>query len=239
MKRFIAYKVKREIQLAFICVLLFSITMPAFAERTRVATGGDITFDTRCGYNASFGWYGTAAFTAQYSLPHFFHLKGGIQYNSIQRIAAEVRPAYFYDFECGRIHAEILCHYNRQGAINTICVGGGIGFTMPYIWANLGYYYRCFGYETLSLQEPFNIYYELGVNCLPKVEKWDLMIAATNSTLYDVERHYQPSLVVKSWWYPTSSVGIMLGAAYKPAGMFNISSNHYQTYINVGVQYRW
>jgi hypothetical protein len=54
-----------------------------------------------------------------------------------------------------------------------------------------------------------------------------------------LERHYQPSFAVEVWWYPNEKWGVQLGANYKPAGMFNISSDYYQMYGNIGVCYKW
>ena len=209
------------------------------AERPLVESPARLSLDNRVGYNAAMGVFGASGLTAEYNLPQYFMVRGGVQYNSIDRFAAEVRPAYFHDFSFGRLHGELLLHYNLQSGINNICAGAGVGLTMRHLWVNVGYYYRAMTSGGQSLTEPFNIYYELGVNCLPNIERWDLLVAVTNASLYDLERVYQPTLQLDAVWYPTTSMGVKWGIAYKFAGMFNLSNDYYQTYIHFGISYRW
>ena len=103
----------------------------------------------------------------------------------------------------------------------------------------MGYYSRAMMQGGDTINEQFNIYYELGIRCLPKLEKGDLNVIFTNSRIFELERHYQPSFAVEGWWYPTDKWGLQVGVNYKPAGMFNISSDFYQVYGNVGVCYKW
>ena len=87
--------------------------------------------------------------------------------------------------------------------------------------------------------EPFNIYYELGICCIPKCKQWDLNLILTNSRHFEIERHYQPSFAIDTWWYPNDKFALQFGVNYKPAGIFNISSEFYQLYANIGVCYKW
>lgn len=220
-------------------VLVWLLPLSAMAERPFMKEGGIASLELEGGNSAVWGWYGAVGLGAEYSLPQYFAVRAGVQYNITNRLVAAARPAFIYHFPSGRLHVEALCHYTMQHSAQSLCLGAGVGYTSKYIWCNAGYYYRTLGVQSLALAEPFNIYYELGVNCLPDVECWDLMVAITNSNMYDLDRHYQPSLKVDACWYATSSLGVMWGARYKPAGMFNVSSDYYQFSINVGVVYKW
>ena len=168
-----------------------------------------------------------------------FSLKGGLLYNFSSGFVAEVRPAYYYDLPKMRLSVEALLHYVPQNNIHNIAAGAGLGLKMRYWWTTLGYYHRTIASCDSRFHEPFNVYYEFGVNVLPKVEICDLMFSITNSRIFDLERHYQPSITADCLFYPFDKWAIALGACYKPAGMFNLTSDYYQFYANLGVCYRW
>lgn len=191
------------------------------------------------GNNATFGYYGALSIEGHHSMKDYFSVKGGIQCNTVGDFAAEARPAYFHDFAKGRLQIEALLHYAPSSSIHNYALGAGVGFAARYINVNLGYYYRGIASDGDSFCEPFNIYYEFGVSCLPSIPDWDLMVSITNSRLLELERHFQPSFTIDGWWYPSEKSGITLGVSCKPAGMFNITSDYYQLYINVGACYRW
>lgn len=203
------------------------------------AQEGQVRLNIKGGNNSAWGNF--AAFSAEcsYSLKKYFSIEGGLQYGTSGAIATEIRPSYFHDFDKGRLHGELLLHYNPYGSIHNVAAGVGAGFTARYVFARLGYYYRVFASGKDSFCEPFNIYYELGVSCLPKIPRWDLRVSVSNCRHFELERHYQPALYIDGWWYPVSSVGISVGAAYKPSGMFHVSSDYYQFYGSIGACYRW
>lgn len=221
------------------CCMLLSVAMPIYAYRPMTQQGGVVSLDNRVGYNAIFGVYSNSSATIHYSMPRHFMMRGGLQYSSIERITAEVRPACFYDLDFGRLSAELLLHYDIQNSINNLCTGVGVGITTQYVWVNIGYYYRYMLSDGYYLDEPFNLYYEVGVNCVPRTTQWDLTVTLTNSSLYDLERLYLPSLQLDALWYPATALGMRVGVAYKLAGMFHISNDFYQAYINFGISYRW
>lgn len=223
-----------------IWIVVWLLPLSAMAKRPFVETGCVTSLELQGGNSAVWGWYGAVGMSAYYSLPQYFAVQGGVQYNMTNCVVADVRPAFIYHIASGRLHIEALCHYTMvQHSAQSLCFGAGVGFTGKYIWCNAGYYYRTLGISALTVAEPFNIYYELGVNCLPNVDSWDLTVAVTNSNMYDLERHYQPSLQVDACWHTTPSLGLLCGVRYKPAGMFNLSSDYYQLSVNVGVVYRW
>ena len=67
------------------------------------------------------------------------------------------------------------------------------------------------------IHEPFNIYYELCLNFLPMVRDWDLHFSITNSEIFELERHYQPSFIAECRHYPLPELGIIFGLGYKPS----------------------
>lgn len=203
------------------------------AQSTELALG------VRCGHNALFGRFAALSAEAQYEAKSHFVLRGGAQYSTIGRVAAELRPQYFHDFSVGRLTGQMLLGSTHQNLMNNYFVGGGASLDLRCLWVTLGYYHRTIVMGEDRICEPFNIYYELGIRTLHKLQKWDLNIMLTNSRPFELERHYQPSFVVEAWWHPGDRLSVLLGANYKPAGMFNITSDYYQIYGNIGVCYRW
>ena len=220
-------------RLLILCALFFAGIGGATAQSGEVALG------VKGGHSALFGSFAAVSAEADCEVVDGFSLRGGAQYNTIGRTAAEIRPRYFHDFNFGRLSGEVLFDYTNQNRMNNYSIGCGVSLDMPGVWVTLGYYHRTITLGADKVYEPFNIYYELGVRCLPKIENWDLNVIITNSEIFELERHYQPSFALEGWWYPSKRWGVQLGVNYKPAGMFNISSDYYQIYGNVGVCYRW
>ncbi len=211
-----------------ICLVLLC-TLPAKAQEGKVILG------LRAGHNAVAGGFAAASLEADYYLKKHFSVTGGLQYNSIGKCAAEIRPAYFHDMAWGRISAELLMHYTHSSGLDNMSAGAGLGVSTRWISAKAGYYYRT--YEGIC--EPFNLYYALTVNCLPMIEKWDLLLMITNSEIFELERHYQPSFIMHGWYYPTDNIGITVGAGLKLAGMFNLAAGYHQFHTKAGICYRW
>ena len=191
------------------------------------------------GNNAVYGNYAAVSMGVCANPCKKFSLKGGLQYDFSSGFVVEARPAYYHDFSKVRLSVEALLHYMPRDIIHNIAVGGGVGVKARYIWAMLGYYHRSIASSLGCFYEPFNMYYELGVNVLPAVEFCDLMFSVSNSRIFDLERHYQPTFAVDCLFYPFSKWGVLLGCCYKPAGIFNITSDYYQFYANLGVCFKW
>lgn len=219
-----------------VVALIFALLVGIGTSR---AQQGEVTLGIRGGGSTLYGAFSAFAVEAEYSAKEYFALRGGVQYSTISRVTTEVRPAYFHDFNVGRLSAELLLNYAYQSRVSNYAFGCGLLLDTKYISAALGYYCRVMTIAADRLFEPFNIYYKLAVHCLPNRERWDLKVIFSNSQALELERHYQPSLAVEGWYYPLERLGVQLGVNYKPAGMFNLSSDYYQIYGNVGVCYRW
>lgn len=209
------------------------------AAGVALAQSGEVALGVKAGHNALCGGLAAVSVEAKYAAKTHFAIRGGVQYSTINRVLAEVRPQYYQNFEFGRLSGEVLFNYAYQSCMNSFAIGAGASLDMSPLWITLGYYHRTLKMGADIVAEPFNIYYELGVKCLPKRERWDLNVIVTNSRIFELERHYQPSFAVDGWWYPSAKLGVLVGANYKPAGMFHISSDYYQFYVNIGVCCRW
>lgn len=218
-------------------LLFFSLIFTSISAL--YAQSGEVAIGIKGGHNAIFGPLAAASIETKYKHKDYFAIEGGAQYNTIGRVAAAVKPQYFHDFNFGRLYCEVMFEYTNQNQMNNYAIGCGATLDIRGLWVTIGYYHRTITLDNDKISEPFNIYYELGVHCLPKLDKWDLNIILTNCRTFELERHYQPSFAIEGWWYPTEKLGIQAGINYKPAGMFNISSDYYQFYANVGVCFRW
>ena len=96
-----------------------------------------------------------------------------------------------------------------------------------------------YGHVGESIKEPFNLYYELLINLLTMVEAWDLQLAITNSEIFELERHYQPTFLAQCRYDLNERLGLSMGIGCKPAGMFHLSADYYQSFLNLGVCYKW
>lgn len=216
---------------AFLLLLISTTTLRA--------QEGKALLGIRAGHSAPFGGFAAASLEAEHSFERYFSVSGGALFNTIGKTAVELRPSYFHDLECGRLTAEILIHSTNLSSFTNIAFGSGVGLKGKWADIKLGYYYRLYGNSRGWLKEPFNIYYELGINCLPMSEKWDLRLTITNNEIFELERHYQPSYIIQGWYYPGERIGVTLGLNYKPAGTFHASTDYYQLHSKAGICYRW
>ena len=219
------------ITIAFL--LLGSLCTTTVAQEREVAVG------LRGGHNVVHGAFSALSVEGTCGLTDNISVRGGAQYATYGRTAIEVRPTYSLPTSWGTLHARTILHHTAQASFHNVAAGVGVGFSNPHLFCSLGYYYRLYGSHGEWLNEPFNIFYELGFHLLPRVERWDLQLVFTNSEMFDLERHYQPSWIVRCDWEPSNRVGLVIDLCYKSAGMFNMSADYYQLYLKAGLCYKW
>lgn len=195
--------------------------------------------DLRGGHNAAFGGYASAAVQTLLCIYQDLSIKGGAQYSTIGKTSLGLRPEYAFATDWGYISAEALIDYTNLSSVNSLSIGAGTHMSGKWIDFRLGYYYHLFGGKGGSIVEPFNVYYELAANLLPMQEDWDLQLIITNCDLFELERHFQPSFIAQGLHYLHNGLGLSMGIGCKPAGMFNMSADNYQSYLKLGVLYRW
>ena len=199
----------------------------------------EVKLGVRAGHNVVFGGFAAISFETKQTFRNDFDISGGIQYNTIGKTALEARPAYAINFDWGKIVPELLLAYTNFASINSFSAGAGVLGDFGMISAKLGYHYHIYGGYGGKIIEPFNIYYECILHLLRKPDNWKLDLVITNNEIFELERHYQPSFIVESFYYPTNRLGISFGIGYKPAGIFHLSADNYQSYIKTGICYRW
>ena len=214
-------------------LLLSAVRLCLKAQDHEVALG------VRTGHNVTFGTFAAISAETTQRLHDNFMVTGGIQYNTIGKTSLEATPSYIKDYSWGRLSAEIQLAYTNILSINNFTIGAGVGLTGRWISGKLGYYYRNYGRKTAMISEPFNIYYQLCGNLLPMVDDWDLNVIITNDEMFELDRHYQPSFIAQCQYYPLQNLGISLGIGCKPTGIFHISADYYQSFLKLGLCYRW
>lgn len=214
-------------------LLLASSPLVLEAQDDRLAVG------LRAGHNVAFGNFAAVSLETIQTFLEDFIISGGIQYSTIGKTALEACSAYIMDFDWGCLATEVMMAYTNLMSINSFAVGAGASVDFERVRTTLGYYYRLYGGLGGKITEPFNVYYECCVQLLQKITDWDLQFIITNNELFELERHYQPSFILEGFYYPMHKLGVSLGIGCKPAGMFNISADYYQSYLKAGVCYRW
>lgn len=201
---------------------------------------GGVALEARWGDNVHFGQWGSAALTVRHALPRHFQVRGGVGYASWPAAAADLRPSWFMDFDFGRLKLEPMISWLHQSGTDNLCAGLGTGLDLRYGWILLGCYHRTiFAPDSQKLTEPLNLLYEFGGRFPIPDSRWALIASVTNSNLLYVERAYQPTFSLKGLWHPTAGIGMWIAAECKPAGIFNISENYYQSALNFGIEYTW
>lgn len=193
----------------------------------------------RTGHNVAFGHFAAVSLETMQTFLEDFSVSGGVQYSTIGKVAIEACSAYIMDFDWGCLSPEVMMAYTSLMPITNFAVGAGVSVDFKRVKTTLGYYYRHYGIPGYRIIEPFNVYYECSVQFLQKIKDWDLQFSVTNNEIFELERHFQPSFILQCFYYPVHKLGISLGIGCKPAGMFNMSADYYQSYLKAGVCYRW
>lgn len=222
-----------KIRLTMLAVMLMCSFANAGAQHS------ELMLRLKAGDSASHGAFGAAALILSHQSESGLALSGGAQYSSIGSVACELRPSYSFDTDICSLGAEALLHYGSQAYVGNYALGAGVLLSMKALHARLGYFYRSFYGRESCVSEPFNIYYELSVNILERSDDWDLYLSFTNAEFLQLERHYQPSYLLQGCWHGLERMSFRLGLGYKPAGMFNMSSDYYQLSADIGICYRW
>ena len=179
-------------------LLILLITSSAIGLR---AQDDEVMLNLRSGYNAALGTFAAVSIETIQTYDCDFKISAGVQYSTIGKTALEACPAYAITYKWGKITPEVLLAYTNMSSVNSFAVGAGVGGDFGEVSAKLGYYYHKFGGKGGKITEPFNIYYELSVHLLRKVENWKMDLIITNNEIFDLERHYQPSFVVECFHY--------------------------------------
>lgn len=216
------------------------ITVLLFCFKANViAQDNELTLGLRAGHNAIFGGFAATSIEGAHHFGSDYSIGGGIQYNTIGKTAMEARPTYHMDLDWGKLTAEGMLAYTNLSSVNSYAVGAGAELSYDQITVKLGYYYRLYGSRSNMITEPFNVFYELRVNCLKNSDIWDLDFVITNCEVFELERHYQPSFMAEGSFNPSDKVGFFFGLGYKPAGSFHLTADYYQSYLKTGICYRW
>ena len=216
-------------------IILLLTASPFFMN----AQGNELKAGLRAGHNTAFGGFAAVSLETVQTFCENISINGGLQYNTIGKAAIEACPAYNFPFEWGKLSFESLFTYSKLSSINNFTAGAGTKLDSKHVGIRLGYYYRLYYGPGSRITEPFNIYYELRVHFLKKIEDWSLDLAITNCEIFELERHFQPSFIAEGSYFPSSKFGISLGIGCKPSGMFNMSADYYQSFLKTGVCYRW
>ncbi|MBO7197698.1 MAG: hypothetical protein J6V28_02765 [Tidjanibacter sp.] len=219
--------------------ILLALLLLATTTFGAQAQSGGLSLGVRGGHNVVFGSFSALHLRAIQRFADNLAVEAGVQYNTIGRTAVEARPSYSLEFAWGRVSAETLLAFANQTSINTLSAGVGAGLSTRWVGAKVGCYYRMFGGQGGQIVEPLNLYYEFSANLLPRREEWKLQLLATNCEMFELERHYQPTFIVECHHNPNSALGISFGLGCKPAGMFNLSADYYQSFAKMEVSYRW
>ena len=203
------------------------------------AGSGDVRVTAFAGHNASYGMFGGAETAAFYDFSSSWQFRGAVRYSSYYMGTADLRPAFIYDLEVGRLRVEAIAQYSRLTSTNNICAGVAASLHAKRMWFSAGYCYRMFSAEGSRLCEPVNLLYELGFSFLPDVDRWDLNFIISNSRLARIERAFQPSFILECEFSPSDNFGVIMSVDAMRAGIFNIASVHYQSLLSIGVRHRW
>ena len=199
----------------------------------------EVALGVRGGYNVALGAYSAVSLEGDFGVVDNVGVRGGVQWATYGRTAVELRPSYSHPTPWGSLLLRTLLHYTSQASSSTFAAGVGAGLSSKVVFCTLGYYYRTLGAGGQYANEPVNFFYELGFHFLPDAERVDLQLVFTNHELFELERQYQPTWMVRGEWAVSDALGVSLAVNYKSAGMFNMSSDFYQLNFKAGVCYRW
>lgn len=90
-----------------------------------------------------------------------------------------------------------------------------------------------------KFHENFNMMYSIGYSLKPTDDGWNAGLAITNFDNFIIEQGVNPALRLRGLYKPGPQVCLYAEAWYLPAGLFNLSMNHFGFNLKTGISWNF
>lgn len=147
----------------------------------------------------------------------------------------------------GELFLEAAVHMRafNTSSIGTFAIAGSFGYRMDYVSVQAGIertsildLARKSGEPQSSVNE-LNFIFKLAFNVRPATSPWNILLGASNFTLYQYERLYYPIFFLGGHYDFTGNLTALAQVDLKPSGIFNLSAHFNELAIRAGITYRF
>lgn len=187
--------------------------------KNRVETGCQV--DLKNNGHPLFSGYNVNASREQSFKSYLFHLQGFYIRTSNSEILRETNWGALLDMRHKRFEMAIGTNFRtysfKSGAINEYRIKR----------------------DAVKFRENFNMMYSIGYSIKPTDEVWNAGLAITNFDSFIIEQGVNPALRLRGLYKPGSQVCLFAEAWYLPAGLLNLSMNHFGFNFKTGISWNF
>ena len=187
--------------------------------KNRIETGFQI--DIKNEGHSLFSGYNVNASREQSFKGYLFHLQGFYIRTSYSEILRETNWGALLDMRHKRFEMAIGTNFRtysfKSGAINEYRIKR----------------------DAVNFRENFNMMYSIGYSIKPTDEVWNAGLAITNFDSFIIEQGVNPALRLRGLYKPGSQVCLFAEAWYLPAGLLNLSMNHFGFNFKTGISWNF
>lgn len=196
------------------------------------------------GQNSSWGSFADFALLATFSAGPRWHFGTGASVKTAGNYS--FTAGFSYDFPLNDGASGTLSVSNRylfsiisKNLTNTLTGALTCDYSYNRLRAKLGLSSHYFFDSDGGIFEPLSIAYFLEASLFKPNHKWDLAGRITNMRPFFIERHYSPSFSIIGSLKASQRMSLIAEAGTTPSGMFHLSANWYNLFINMGIKYLW
>lgn len=230
----------------FLLLLLLTISLTISAQ---VQYGNDryaLRFNAGYAHNITYGSYGVFDMGAFLPINAYFEMQADLRVSTARAHAfgVQLRPKFAVPVGEFYIEDRLLTNLYKRDGFNDVVQALAVGYRMDYVSFQLGMSTRIIietPYDWHStanmIVEPFNLTYRLEVFVRPHTSPWNISACISNMTDYQIERLWQPMVMLGGYYNINDDWRVQLSALVKPTGNFHLNAIYYGCDVRAGFTY--
>lgn len=197
-------------------------------------------------YNTTYSHQGALDLLSTIPVGSHFELMPALQFSTANIYSAAVQARTFFDLPEGRLFLEnhfLFKDIARNGMYDA-CLSFSLGYSWDYLEVEAGMFGRVMNATGSKwmvvddlLCEPFNLVYSLKGILRPATSVWNATLTVTNTDIFQMERMWQPIIILGGWYDLSDRMRIDCGLLLKPTGMFHLNAEFYSIAARAGITY--
>ncbi len=187
--------------------------------KNRIETGFQI--DIKNNNHSHFSGYNVNASREHFFKSYLFHLQGFYTRTNYSEILGETNWGALLDMRHKRFEMAIGTNFRtysfKSGAISEYRIKR----------------------DASKFHENFNMMYSIGYSIKPTDEVWNAGLAITNFDTFIIEQGVNPALRLRGLYRPGPHLSLYTEAWYLPAGLLNLSMNHFGFTLKTGISWNF
>ena len=221
--------------------------LPAFSSQGQMLPPAITAFGDYS-YNATFGHQAALDLLADIPLNQHFALQPGLQTSTANIHSLALKTSALMPVKAGCIYMNnrFLFRDVARSNMYDACLAVSFGYRWKWLDVEAGMFGRfmdAFDRNWHSTDEiicePFNLLYRIALSLRQESSVWNAYGAVANFDYFQMERMWQPSLILGGRYDFSDRLTIKAEAISKPSGMFHLNAEFYSITGRIGVTYKF